>query len=149
VSHASPRSPAHENPDDDALRALLVQARTIAVVGASSKATRPSHGVFQRLLGAGYRVIPVNPHEQEVLGQRAFPTLEAIGAPVDIVDVFRRASETVPVAESAVRVGARALWLQSGVVNEEAARLARAAGLVVVMDACIAVVHSLLQIPRK
>ncbi len=119
---------------------MLMAARTIAVVGASSKPERPSYGVFARLQRAGYRVIPVNPFETEVHGVPAVPTLADVPVPIDIVDVFRRAEETPAVAEDAVRVGAKVLWLQLGVVNERAAELARAGGLTVVMDSCLAVV---------
>lgn len=127
-------------PPDSELRAMLMAARTIAVVGASSKPERPSYGVFARLQRAGYRVIPVNPFETEVHGVGAVPTLADVPVPTDIVDVFRRAEETPAVAEDAVRVGAKVLWLQLGVVNERATELARAGGLTVVMDSCLAVV---------
>ena len=136
------------NPPDDVLRKLLTEARTIAVVGASSKPHRASYGIFQKLLAAGYRVIPVNPNETEVLGQKAYPSLETVPVQVDIVDVFRRAEETPAIADSAVNIGAGALWLQQGIVNHEAAARAQAGGLVVVMDQCIGVTHSILQIPR-
>jgi len=139
----------HANPDDDRLRTLLIEAKTIAVVGASSKRDRPSNGVMRRLVAAGYRVIPVNPNEEVVLGEKSYPTLEAVPDKVDIVDVFRRAELTPPVARSAVAVGARVLWLQEGIVNDDAARLATNGGLEVVMDACIGVVHSVLRIPPK
>ena len=140
---------AHENPSDDELRALLTGAKTIAMVGASASEDRPSHGIMRKLLAAGYRVIPVNPNEREVLGQRAFAALTDIGEPVDIVNVFRRPEYTPEIADQAVAIGARALWLQSGIVNEDAAARARAGGLVVVMDECIGVQHSLLRIPKK
>lgn len=140
---------AHANPSDAELRRLLTEARTIAVVGASSKPARPSNGVFRTLLAAGYRVIPVNPNETEVLGQKAYGSLAEVPEKVDLVDVFRRAEETPPVADQAVAAGARALWLQLGVVNPEAASRARAGGLLVVMDACIAVEHRRLGIPGR
>ena len=140
---------AHENPSDDELRALLTGAKTIAMVGASASEDRPSHGIMRKLLAAGYRVLPVNPNEREVLGQRAFAALTDIGEPVDIVNVFRRPEYTPEIADQAVAIGARALWLQSGIVNEDAAARARAGGLVVVMDECIGVQHSLLRIPKK
>jgi uncharacterized protein len=127
-------------PSDAELKTMLQGARTIAMVGASSKPDRPSYGVFARLLRAGYRVIPVNPFETEVHGERAVPTLADVTVPIDIVDVFRRAEETPAVAEEAVRVGAKVLWLQLGIVNERAAEIARAGGLTVVMDSCLAVV---------
>jgi predicted CoA-binding protein len=126
------------NPTDDELRAMLKAARTIAVVGASSRPERPSHGVFARLQRAGYRVIPVNPFETEVHGERAYATLADVPVPIDLVDVFRREEETPAVAEQAVQVGAKVLWLQLGIVNERAAAIARAGGLTVVMDACLA-----------
>ena len=133
----------------DALRQILVEARTIAVVGASSSPARPSHGVMQRLLAVGYRVIPVNPNEHEVLGVPAVASLRDIREPVDIVDVFRRSDQVGPVAEDAVAIGARVLWLQLGVHNDDAKRVAQAAGLTVVEDECIAVVHALARVPPK
>jgi predicted CoA-binding protein len=140
---------SHENPGATALFDILHRAQTIAVVGASSSPDRPSHGIFQRLLQHGYTVIPVNPKETEVLGQRAYASLDDVPVPIDIVDVFRRSIDTPPVAEAAVRVGAKVLWLQSGIANDDAARIASAGGLAVVMDACIAVELSLLQVPAK
>lgn len=139
----------YQNPPSDALYGLLDRAKTIAVVGASSNPARPSYGIFQRLLVHGFAVIPVNPNEQEVHGQKAYGTLEEVPVPIDIVDVFRRAEDTPPIAASAVRVGAKALWLQSGIANDEAARTASAGGLTVVMDACIGVELSLLGVPKK
>ncbi len=127
----------HENPSDDAIRALLTSARTIAVVGASSNPDRPSHGVMQILLEAGFRVIPVNPREKEVLGQTAHESLAAVGERVDIVDVFRKPEETPEVADAAVEARAKALWLQLGIASAAAAERARAGGLTVVMDRCI------------
>ena len=120
---------------------LLRSARTIAVVGLSSKKYRPSYGVTQYMQRAGYRIIPVNPHETEVLGERAVDDLDAIGEPVDIVNIFSR-SEFVPeLVEAAIRIGARCLWMQEGVIHEAAAARARAAGLTVVMDRCILKEH--------
>jgi uncharacterized protein len=139
----------HENPPTAARFALLNDARTIAVVGASSDPSRPSHGIFQRLLQHGYRVIPVNPKESEVLGQKAYGSLDDVPVPLDVVNVFRRAVDTPSVAEAAVRVGAKTLWLQSGISNDETARIAQAGGLSVVMDACIAVELALLKVPKK
>jgi predicted CoA-binding protein len=105
--------------------------------------------MMRKLLGEGYRVIPVNPNQDAVLGQLTYPTLEAVPVPIDIVDVFRRAEHTPAVADAAIAARARVLWLQSGIVNEEAAARARKAGLVVVMDLCIGVMHALLQVPRR
>jgi predicted CoA-binding protein len=140
---------AFSNPSDDRLRALLTQTRTIAVVGASSDPGRPSHGVMRRLLAAGYRVIPVNPNETEILGQKAYPSLDAVPESIDLVDVFRRSEATLPIAEEAVRKGAKVLWLQLGVVNEDAANRAKAGGLEVVMDRCTAIELTTLRVPGK
>ncbi len=139
----------HTNPSDDDLRRLLTEAKTVAVVGASSSPDKSSHGIMRKLQSVGYRVIPVNPTETEVLGEKAFARLEDIPQPVDIVDVFRRAEDTPPIANSAVAIGAKALWLQSGISNEDAAARATAGGLVVVMDACIGVMHSMLRVAKK
>lgn len=139
----------HRNPPDEDIRNLLSTATTIAVVGASSNPERPSNGIMRQLKSEGYRVIPVNPNETEVLGERAYPTLADVPEPIDIVDVFRRAEFTPAIANDAVKVGAKALWLQSGVRNEDAAARATAGGLTVVMDACISVMHSILQVPGK
>lgn len=126
-------------PQDREMRALLGEARTIAVVGLSSKPWRPSNEVAGYLQRRGYRIVPVNPNETEVLGERAFPSLLDIPSDVavDIVDVFRRAEQTPPVARDAVAIGAKALWLQEGIVNEEAGRIAAEGGLDVVMGVCI------------
>lgn len=140
---------SHENPSDRELFEILDRAQTIAVVGASSKPDKPSYGVFRRLLTAGYRVIPVNPNETEVHGQTAYPNLAAIPHAVDLVDVFRRSEETLPLAAEAAASGAKTLWLQSGIVNERTAEAARARGLTVVMDACLAVEVATLQIPKR
>jgi len=140
---------AHSNPSDEELRQILSNASTIAVVGASSKPDRSSHGIMQRLQYVGYRVVPVNPHETEVLGERAYPSLKDVPIKIDIVDVFRRPEFTPAIADDAVAVGAQVLWLQSGIENEDAARRAKAGGLKVVMDACLATVHSYLRVSRK
>jgi uncharacterized protein len=140
---------ASQNPSDEQLRDLLTGARTIAIIGASSNPERPSHGIMKKLLSVGYHVIPVNPRETSVLGQKAYATLAEIPEKVDIVDVFRRAEETPPIADEAVAIGARALWLQLGIANEDAAARARKGGLMVVMDNCIGVTHSALRVPSK
>lgn len=120
---------------------LLRNAKTIAVVGLSSRRTRPSYGVSEYMQSAGYRIIPVNPNESEVLGEKAYATLDDVPEHVDIVDIFRR-SELVPeVVDAAIRIGARGVWMQEGVVHEDAAKKARAAGLEVVMDHCILKEH--------
>jgi len=127
--------------DDAGIAELLRSAHRIAVVGASSRPTRPSNGVFRTMLDAGYVCVPVNPNEREVLGVPAVATLADAArlGPIDVVDVFRRAELTEEVAREAVAVGARALWLQLGIVNWEAARIATEGGLAVVMDRCTAI----------
>jgi predicted CoA-binding protein len=140
---------AHVNPTDDQIRALLTNATTIAMVGASANPEKASHGIMRKLQRAGYRVIPVNPRETEIFGERSYASLLDIPDHVDIVDVFRRSEETPPIADEAVKIGAKALWLQTGIVNEDAAARATAGGLMVVMDACIGATHALLQIPPK
>ena len=123
---------------------LLRTARRIAIVGASPDRYRPSHSVMRYLQTKGYECVPVNPNARDVLGIRAFGTLEeavAASGPFDIVDVFRRSELTVPIAEASVATGCRSLWLQLGVVNWEAARIAHEAGLSVVMDRCTAIDH--------
>jgi predicted CoA-binding protein len=125
----------------DAVAQILRGTKTIAVVGLSSNPMRASHGVAEYLKSAGYRIIPVNPNETEVLGEKAYARLEDVPEPVDIVDVFRRAEEVPPVAESAIRIGAKVLWMQLGIENAVAAEKARGAGLVVVEDSCLMVEH--------
>jgi uncharacterized protein len=120
---------------------MLRNSHTIAVIGLSSKRFRPSYGVSEYMQRAGYRIIPVNPHVQEVLGEKCYASLEEIPESVDIVDIFRR-SEFVPdIVEAAIRKGAHAIWMQEGVVHEAAAERARAAGVEVVMDRCILKEH--------
>lgn len=127
----------------DEIREILAGGKTIAVVGLSSDVFRPSHGVAAYMQAQGYRIIPVNPKETEILGERCYPDLESIPEPVDIVDVFRR-SEFVPeVVESAIRIRARAVWMQEGVMHAEAAARARQAGLKVVENRCILKEHRL------
>lgn len=125
-------------PTDQQLTELLTGNPTIAMVGASAKRDRPSNHVMRVLLGAGYKVIPVTPNEEVVAGQRAYPSLDAIPERVDIVDVFRRSEETPTVADAAVKVGAKVLWLQLGISSDDAAERAEAGGMTVVMDMCIA-----------
>jgi uncharacterized protein len=139
----------YQNPSDEVLRQLLSDASTIAMVGASSNPEKESHGIMRKLQAAGYRVIPVNPKETAVLGERAYASLIDVPERIDIVDVFRRAEDTPSIADDAVTIGATALWLQTGIVSEEAAERASTGGLTVVMDACIGVTHSLLRIPSK
>jgi len=121
---------------------LLRKSHVIAVVGLSSKKFRPSYGVAEYMQREGYRIIPVNPNEVEVLGEKAYARLEDVPEHVDIVDIFRRSEFVAPLVEEAIRRGASAVWMQEGVVDEEAAEKARAAGLAVVMDRCILKEHS-------
>ena len=132
-------------PDLLQIRELLKSARVIAVVGLSNRKHRPSYGVSEYMQRAGYRIIPVNPNETSVLGEKAYASLEDVPGEIDIVDIFRR-SEFVPeIVEQAIRVGAKSIWMQEGVVHEEAAARARAAGLPVVMDRCILKEHQRLK----
>ncbi len=116
---------------------ILGAARTIAVVGLSAKRSRPSHGVAEYLQRVGYRIIPVNPNIAEVLGEKSYASLDAVSEPVDIVDIFRRPEHVPAIVEAAIRKGAKTIWMQEGVVHEDAARRAESAGLAVVMDRCI------------
>jgi predicted CoA-binding protein len=126
-------------PSDAELRSILGDTKTIAVVGLSSKPDRPSNEVAAYLQRKGYRIVPVNPNEEEVLGEPAYASLAEVPEEmaVDVVDVFRRAEETPPVAEQAVARRAKVLWLQDGIVNDEARRIAEDAGLTVVMGSCM------------
>ncbi|AUW95572.1 MAG: CoA-binding protein [Sulfobacillus thermosulfidooxidans] len=126
---------------DEMMRELLEQSHTVAVVGLSPKPDRASYQVAQYLQNHGYRIVPVYPREETILGERVYARLEDIPFPVDVVDVFRKAEDTPPVAESAVRIGAKALWLQLGIANEVARSIAEAAGLAVVEDHCIKIEH--------
>ncbi len=128
--------------DFNEIKNILTSYKNIAVVGLSPKASRPSHQVASYLIDAGYTVIPVNPGQNEILGQTCYPDLAAIPQPVDIVDIFRRSSEIKPVVEEAIKIKAKVIWMQQGVVNHEAADLARQAGLAVVMDRCIKIDHA-------
>jgi len=121
---------------------LLRKSHVIAVVGLSSKKFRPSYGVAEYMQREGYRIIPVNPNETEVLGEKAYARLEDVPGHIDIVDIFRRSEFVAPLVDEAIRRGASAVWMQEGVVDEEAAEKARAAGLAVVMDRCILKEHS-------
>mgnify|MGYP006334305279 CR=1 FL=1 len=125
------------NPDAAAIRALLQSVRTIAVVGLSPSPLRPSHGVARALQQFGYKVIPVRPAVDQVLGERAYPTLSDVAEPFDLVDVFRSPEHIAPLVDECLRLGVKAIWLQDGVVDEAAARRAADAGVTVVMDRCI------------
>jgi predicted CoA-binding protein len=123
------------------IRRILEESKTVAVVGLSPKPHRPSHRVAHYLMEAGYTIIPVNPGQDTILGLPCYPSLRAIPAPVDLVDIFRRPEAVLPVVEDAIAIGARFIWMQEGIVNEDAAAKAEAAGLMVIMDRCTMVDH--------
>jgi predicted CoA-binding protein len=120
---------------------ILQEARTIAVVGLSPKSNRPSNQVASYLISSGYTIIPVNPGQDAILGQKCYPNLDVIPVPVDVVNIFRSSEDVPPLVEAAVRIRAKVVWMQSGIVNREAAVMGEKAGLVVVMDQCIKTVH--------
>lgn len=120
---------------------ILNSSRTIAIVGLSSKPDQPSYRVASYLKEQGYKMIPVNPAEKEILGERCYPDLASIPESIDVVDIFRRSEKVPPIVEEAIRIGANAVWMQEGVINEEAAARARKAGLMVVMDKCMRKEH--------
>ncbi len=132
-------------PTLDDLRDILAKARTIAVVGLSDNPERPSYGVARYLKSQGYRIIPVNPKITKTLGEKAYPSLRDIPHPVHIVDIFRRSQYVPPSVKDAMAIDAKAVWMQQGVINEAAAARARAAGIKVVMDTCIATTHEALR----
>jgi uncharacterized protein len=137
ILHPSADAPPSVDPITDLLRT----SKSIAVVGLSSNPRRPSYEVASYLQRAGYKIIPVNPNESEVLGEKAYACLEDIPFPIDIVDVFRRPEEVPAIADSAIALHAKALWLQQGITNEQAAAKAHAAGFLVVEDACLFLEH--------
>jgi uncharacterized protein len=143
--HQSPMCSVRANDDttssQDTITKLLQDSKTIAVVGLSSRTNRPSNGVAHYLQTVGYKIIPVNPSETEVLGERAYPRLEDVPEKIDIVDIFRQPSFVPEIVESAIKIGAKAVWMQEGVVNEAAAERAHQAGLIVVMDRCLLKEH--------
>ena len=122
---------------------ILTKYRCIAVIGASSNPERDSYKVASYLMEQGYHVIPVNPNAQEILGKTSYPDLSSIPEKVEVVDIFRRSEDVMPIVDEAIRIGARAVWMQKGIVNEEAAAKARDAGLLVVMNKCMHEEHEL------
>ena len=125
---------------------ILNSSRTVAVVGLSANPERPSHNVAGYLKEQGYTIIPVNPGEKEILGEKSYPDLSSIPLKVDVVDIFRRSEDVLPIVREAIKIGAGAVWMQEGVIDEEAAAKARNAGLLVVMDKCMRKEHlSLIQ----
>jgi predicted CoA-binding protein len=127
--------------DDQMMKDILVSAKTIASVGLSSNQHKESYGIVSYLKDQGYRIVPVNPTADEILGEKSYPDLESVPEPIDVVQVFRKPEDVPPVVDSAIRAGAKVVWMQEGIVNEEAAQKARDAGLQVVMDACMRVTH--------
>jgi predicted CoA-binding protein len=125
------------NPSDQEIKRILARYKRVAVVGLSSDRTRISFGVARYLQQRGFKIFPVNPNETEVLGERAYPDLVSIPEPVEIVDIFRQPEHVPTVVNEAVKIGAKVIWMQSGVINHDAARKAAQAGLTVVMDKCI------------
>jgi predicted CoA-binding protein len=132
----------------ETIRRLLMNTKTIAVVGLSSKEQRAGYYVPAYLQGAGYRILPVNPNIDQALGEKAYPHLSSIGEPVDLVQIFRRAEEIPAIVDEAIQSGAKGIWMQLGLIHEEAAKRARVAGLEVVMDACMMVEHQQLALSR-
>ncbi|CAM5316245.1 MULTISPECIES: CoA-binding protein [unclassified Thauera] len=128
--------------DIQTLRRVLRESRTIAVVGLSADWFRPSYFAAKYMQEHGYRIIPVNPKYAEILGEKCYPDLASIPEPVDMVDVFRKSADALPIAEQAIAIGAKSLWLQIGVINEEAKQKAEAAGLTVVMDRCVKIEYA-------
>jgi uncharacterized protein len=133
--------PDGANPGVEPIAEILSKYRTIGVVGLSSDASRPSYGVSEYMQSAGYRIIPVNPNEREVLGEKSYARLEEVPEKIEIVDIFRRIEQVAAVVDSAISIGAQVVWMQQGIEHQASAEKASAAGLIVVMDACILVEH--------
>ena len=129
----------------DEIEKIIKESKNVAVVGLSNKLGRPSLTVASYLKGQGYKIIPVNPTIQEVGGDKCYPDLASVPDRIDIVDVFRRSDEVLPVVDAAIKIGAKVIWMQEGIVNEEAANKAREAGLMVVMDKCMLKEHARLK----
>jgi predicted CoA-binding protein len=127
--------------NDQMMKEILLSAKTIASVGLSSNPEKESFWIVKYLQDQGYRIIPVNPTVDEILGEKAYPDLESVPEKIDVVQVFRKPEDVPPVVDSAIQVGARAIWMQEGIVHKAAAQKAREAGLQVVMDACMRVTH--------
>jgi predicted CoA-binding protein len=127
--------------NDQMMKDILLSTKTIASVGLSSNPEKESYWIVSYLKAQGYRVIPVNPTADEILGEKSYPDLESVPERIDVVQVFRKPEDVSPVVDSAIKVGAKVVWMQEGIVNEEAAQKARQAGLQVVMDACMRATH--------
>jgi predicted CoA-binding protein len=140
---------AFENPNREQIKRILEQAGPIAVVGLTDNPARAAYEVSEAMMHRGYRIIPVNPNGESVLGQKGYTSLADIPEPVDIVNVFRRPEHTPPIAEEAVRIGAKTIWLQLGIANDEAADIGGKGGLTVIMDRCIKVEDAILRPNRS
>lgn len=132
--------PEHKPPSEK-IKAILEKYKTVAIVGLSPKPERDSHKVGKYLKDHGYRIVPVNPGQKEILGEKCYPNLKAVAFPIDIVDIFRRPEAIPPVVDDAIEVGAEVVWMQLGIVHNQAADMARRAGLEVVMNKCIKIEH--------
>jgi predicted CoA-binding protein len=132
--------------DINTIKTILTKAKTIAIVGLSPKKNRPSNMVGQYLQNAGFTIIPVNPGQTEILGETCYPSLSDIPEKVDIVDIFRRSEDISPLVDEAIAIQAKVVWMQLGIINEEAAQKAQNAGLIVVMDRCLKIDHSSLDL---
>lgn len=135
--------------EKETIRKILKESKTIAVVGLSPEPERPSHGVASYLKSHGYKIIPVNPTADEVLGEKSYPDLKQVPVKIDVVDIFRRPEFVQQIVEDAIKIGAKSVWMQEGIVHEEAARKAREAGLLVVMDRCMMKEHARLEKTRS
>jgi hypothetical protein len=129
---------------EKAVKDILLTTKTIAVVGLSTNPDKPSYSIAEYLKRQGYRIVPVNPTASEILGEKSHPDLASIPDKVDVVQIFRKSEDVPPIVEEAIKIGAKVVWMQEGIVNEEAAKTAREAGLQVVMDACMRVMHRML-----
>ena len=134
--------------NDQMMKEILLSAKTIASVGLSSNPARESYGIVRYLKSQGYRIIPVNPTATEIMWEKSYPDLESVPEKIDVVQVFRKPEDVPPVVDGAIKVGAKVVWMQEGIVNEEAAQKARDAGLQVVMDACMRATHQRLIGPK-
>lgn len=135
--------------NDQEMREILLSANTVASVGLSSNDEKESYWIVFFLKDMGYRMIPVNPKATEIFGEKAYPSLLDVPDKVDVVQIFRRPEDVPPIVEEAIKIGAKVVWMQEGIVNEEAAQMAREAGLQVVMDACMRATHRRLGIEKK
>jgi uncharacterized protein len=127
--------------NDQMMKDILLSTKTIASVGLSSNTQKESYWIVSYLKDQGYHIVPVNPTAEEILGEKSYPDLESVPEKIDVVQVFRRPEDVPPIVDSAIKVGAKVVWMQEGIVNEEAAQKAREAGLQVVMDACMRATH--------